>query len=994
MRKWIVPVLVLVVAIVALLVLMQDPEPQDTSDKPTDEVATSTTKPENEDFDRVRRKERDRTGAKAELDPALLDAQLREQDETLARIVGRAMLDPSRPATRAEIEVVRTGSVLARVPVGEGGTFEIKNLPPGEGALLSATAPAHAPGGVADLVLRAGQTVSVGTVYLGVAIDPSVDNEVRVRVTGPEAAAVEGARVTLTTQSASTFISLGPYDKQPGGVVLRAETDARGEVRFGPIPPGTYDAFADAAGLTFETVNRFVVQESTKETIDLELGVAQSIVGRVLGPDGEPLEGARVVALRFGDFTMFPAVESDADGTFEVKGLTGGNYMIFALADGIGGSDQQSVQPGGDPIDLLVRQGGDLKVRVTDKETGEPVTSFGLRPFRTGPFGYLYAPLLEFEASDGLVSVTLPETSYGLEVVAPGYRIHSEATIPLNPEAPVEIGLEKGGMIRGKVVSKATGNPVIGATIFIKRGGFPASPHKDLQTVTDSNGIFTLDKLGLDATNFRISHVDHTEESFTGVEPVAVENPDELPEPQEFRLGVGGRIEGRAFGDDSLPATGETVYLTLGGFDFSFNRSTKVDSTGRYSFDHVPTDRRYTVSLRSFMPGSGGLQQTDVQVEEGGTTTVDFGQEGGAKTLRGMVMRGGEPVAGMALSLTATDGRTSVLQGRSDETGAFVFEGVAAGAYQLSSQARGRTVLAIQVPEEGEPDPVEFVLGSSGITGRVVSAVTGDPLPNVWVELESLGEQEGAGLADMQRRWRGGRQSGNDGSFRFDGVDAGRYRIRGIGDGYAAAMLDDVTVAEGEVTADLVLELGTEGSFSGIVLDAVGNPIEGAALEVVDSSGRMVFMISLTQSSSDGTFTQGQLPPGTYTVTFKKDGYAPTTETVTVQAGAAAERTITLLRGGEIEVTALTPTGEPVKGAVVVLRDSDGKLVKRGVTLENLFSSGQISTNRFGRATLSGLAAGSYQVEVVVGGVASEPVTAEVVEAGSTAVEITTAPTE
>lgn len=989
MRQLLVLLAVLVIAVLAVLLLTQDPTPQTTPEGTTDTAAVGTTAPEPAEATR-KRQERDRLDTSRRDKPELQDAQLREQDPKLARITGRAMLDPRRAALDAEVEIVREGRILARVPTGDGGRFEVKNLPPGRATLLTASAPNHAPGGVTDLVLRTGQTVNVGTLYLGVAIDPSVDNRLRVRVTGPEGDAVEAARVTLTTQSYSTFVSLGPYDKQPGGVVLRKETDARGEAVFAPIPPGTYDLFVQATGLTFETKSRFVVQSDTKETLDLELERAQSIVGTVLDPQGEPLEGAMVIALRFGDFSMFPGVESGPDGKFEIEGLSGGNFMVFALADGIGGSDQRSVQPGGEEIELRIQPGGDLKVRIVEQETGEPVTSFGLRPFRTGPFGYLYAPLLEFETDDGVAEVTLPETSYGLEVVASGYRVHQEATIPLNPEGPVEIQLEKGGMIHGKVLTKSGGEPIVGATIYIRRGGFPATPHKALQTVTDANGLFTLEGLGLDPTNIRITHVDHTEESFAGVQPVDVTAPDgELPQPEEFRLGVGGVVEGRVFGDDALPAAGETMYLTLPGFDFSFNRSTTVDAQGRYRFEHVPVDRTYTVSVRSFMPGSGGRSQSDVRVTEGGTTTVDFGREGGGVAVSGTVMQDGAPRPGVSLTLTATDGRSMTVQGRSDDQGAFTFENVPPGEYQITSQSSRRVTVEFAVPDEGAPEPLVIDLVGSGVSGSVVDARTGEPIDGVYVDVERVLEDDGASLVDVQRKWKGGRLTSEGGTFAFAGLQPGRYRLRAQRDGFGAAVLDQVVVVEGEVTSDLVLELGPEGSIAGRVTDANGDPVEGAALEIVDEAGRNVFMISMTQSSSDGTFAQGGLAPGTYEVTLKKDGHAPASRTLTVRAGEATEAEFILLRGGEIEVTALTSTGEPVQDAVVVLRDDAGERVTRGLTIDNLFSLGQTRTDRFGRVTLSGLAPGRYRVAVTSGGVTSPAVDADVVESGSTAVEVT-----
>ena len=56
------------------------------------------------------------------------------------------------------------------------------------------------------------------------------------------------------------------------------------------------------------------------------------------------------------------------------------------------------------------------------------------------------------------------------------------------------------------------------ADVFVKKGGFPPSKVKDLTTITDKNGDFTLGRLPPRTLSLWISHVDHTESLFEGID--------------------------------------------------------------------------------------------------------------------------------------------------------------------------------------------------------------------------------------------------------------------------------------------------------------------------------------------------------------------------------------------------------------------------------------------------------------------------------------------
>lgn len=97
---------------------------------------------------------------------------------------------------------------------------------------------------------------------------------------------------------------------------------------------------------------------------------------------GEPVAGARVAALRSGDFGLAGGAEAAADGTFSLTGLAAGAYFLYLLdpagrhrADFHGAPSAVTATAGATTtVDAtLVPLGGRLTATVTEDGTGAPV---------------------------------------------------------------------------------------------------------------------------------------------------------------------------------------------------------------------------------------------------------------------------------------------------------------------------------------------------------------------------------------------------------------------------------------------------------------------------------------------------------------------------------------------------------------------------------------------------------------------------------------------
>jgi uncharacterized surface anchored protein len=177
--------------------------------------------------------------------------------------------------------------------------------------------------------------------------------------------------------------------------------------------------------------------------------------------------------------------------------------------------------------------------------------------------------------------------------------------------------------------------------------------------------------------------------------------------------------------------------------------------------------------------------------------------------------------------------------------------------------------------------------------------------------------------------------------------------------------------------------------IAGKVRSASGAPVEGANLQLTDGAGRRVFFVSRTQSSSDGTYEQAGLKPGTYTASFEKEGYAPASQSIEITREGVAQVDFVLLQGGRLRIVVGDAAGAAVEGADVALLGNDGKAVTKGLTLTNLFSAGSDRTDVNGTIVLRGVAPGTYTVLASRSGVSARSRPFEVLEGAETPVELT-----
>jgi len=209
------------------------------------------------------------------------------------------------------------------------------------------------------------------------------------------------------------------------------------------------------------------------------------------------------------------------------------------------------------------------------------------------------------------------------------------------------------------------------------------------------------------------------------------------------------------------------------------------------------------------------------------------------------------------------------------------------------------------------------------------------------------------------------------GTFIVPGLPTpGTYVLTFTKDGYTPQTVV-IDLSAGESRTDLSVTMtGGAGTVRGRVTDADGAGL-GAVDVTVGGAATTVSATTLTDGEV-GSFTIAGLEPGSYTLTFSRDGYLPVTVPVNLTEGTADPVAVTLRPAVGTIDGYVTSGGRGLAGAEI--EATDGRQVWSTTTTDPpRTESGRPTTGYF---QLGGLPEGSYTVSVRRGG---EPVASALV---------------
>jgi RNA polymerase sigma factor (sigma-70 family) len=171
-----------------------------------------------------------------------------------------------------------------------------------------------------------------------------------------------------------------------GLIEARGQTGGDGVVRLAGVGPGWRPLRVEAAG--FAPVAQMLVVEPGPrvQRVTVRLATGVPVAGRVLGPDGQPVAGARVWARSSSEpfaavAPELDAVESDAAGRWRLPALAAGTYQLAAAHPDHAPGVSRPTVVGRVPVDgveLRLEAGGRLAGQVRDPQ-GRPLARVQVR---------------------------------------------------------------------------------------------------------------------------------------------------------------------------------------------------------------------------------------------------------------------------------------------------------------------------------------------------------------------------------------------------------------------------------------------------------------------------------------------------------------------------------------------------------------------------------------------------------------------------------------
>ena len=299
------------------------------------------------------------------------------------------------------------------------------------------------------------------------------------------------------------------------------------------------------------------------------------------------------------------------------------------------------------------------------------------------------------------------------------------------------------------------------------------------------------------------------------------------------------------------------------------------------------------------------------------------------------------------------------------------------GRFEVTGLGKGPFTIRAEAPdpdagdEESEPvihrarldglqpdtEDIELVLlPPLAVAGRVVDDL-GEPLTRFRVSAVLKGKGM---LATLGADTEESSFEDDEGRFRLEGVREGAWTLvaRAEGHGKSEEVVVDVPQAEGE---DVLIAVPRAASVSGVVLGPAGRPVEGAEVSLQFAMSDFANMDARNDlmnrpraaTEADGSFLLEGLTPGALTIEATHERYAVSSGApVELEASEQVEGVVLTLReGGTLTGEVFDAEGEPDVGRQVLAQIPAGRFEQRYVT-----------TDGDGEFVLEHVTPGSWQV--------------------------------
>ncbi len=901
------------------------------------------------------------------------------------------VVDPAgKPVARARVTAT-TRDLRVLIDAGDAlvtstrpdGTFTFRGLPPASAYVLRASHDDWASGTSAEIPAGAGRRPGQVTIALK-------------RGAGLTATLRDGEHPFVGVVDVSlVYEGSGPLQARVEEREEEIKEGAGGLLQVDRLPEGAAKLTLEPAGFTALPARDVRLDAAAPADLgELALERGRTITGRITDAEGKPAAEVELdaFALGVGGASRVTA-RSAADGRFVLGGVTEGlEYRVTARAATGAFAARDGVKEGSTGVDLVLAPTMKLTGRAVTGDPPKPVSFVTVEASRVseGGMGSLLSALTggtrvtSRDAGGRFTLDGLAAGTYAVTVTSPGYvpvRLEKVEVKGAEPADLGEVRLSRGATLRVSVVDKTTQVPLGGAGVALGQGGMFGALRERMQReaaqITGPDGRVVLDGLPPGRATVKVRR-DGYAESKAEVEIA----PEATEADLTIALTTGGAVEGTVRDREGRLRPGAMVIVTS-GMDASPDLMDAADEGGNYRIERVPPGSYMVVVAGQVSDQGRGraasaaeamaqMQMQTVVIEDGKSARLDFPAGSGKLTVKGVVKRGGKPIAARMFWVREMEGGgipSDFVTVTAGTDGRYQVRLQAAGTYRVRVQDAADEItdpgfgVVVEVPEK--PEVEQDVQEPAGaIAVDVSDLATARPVVGARVTALRLGEKD---EVDARDPVGSAASSDEDGRVRVKGLAEGRYRVVVSAPGYGIKRLDPVeSDGEDEETRRAALERAP--ALAVRVADENGTPVQGALVIHEDelygaAFGRLEGLTDATGGASLRTCGQG-----THTLLAIAPGFAPRRVTdVVVGREAPGPLAIKLERGGGLKLKVTDNADQPVSSAGLRIREENGPDISNLAYFARIMAGKGfgLGTDAAGTAELDPLPPGALEIEIV-----------------------------
>lgn len=685
----------------------------------------------------------------------------------------------------------------------------------------------------------------------------------------------EGMLGTLTGGGTRFFdIMLGAGSG--GRAAATSTTDGKVRFNFTQLPAGIYQLRATDEDRRTATTSVALPADGARISQDVNLPEGdQALEGRITYADGKPYQGTGVLSPSggrrmmsfFGPVVGTP-IATDAEGNYSLRGLLPGQYTVTAL---VAGSLRVSSAPFSVPHDgvhQLEIPAGTTKASgtVIDADTEEPIA--GARVLAGGgePGEGLFMISSTTADEKGMFEIAVPGGGNGgLLATHPGYGVAMQEL--RGGGEGLSIRLTRTGAIKGRVLGP-DGEPVGAGVSVLSMGGGRGFMPSFGTALTNDKGEYLLEQVPVGPARVSARGMGYVSNAGSSSQ-ITVNVVSAETSEHDIAVVHGGTIEGLVTGPDGKPISGAVVgaqsergdrnlmqaFMMMGaGLGVPVN-SVVSGADGSYRLESVEAGIPVRLTAMAALQAPYTSDELQVDGEQTLAHDIRFAE---ARWLDLTVIGGGGKAVAGAMVMAASKGGNDrgwmpiVMQ-------PFVTD--AEGTVRVGPLPEGPVALQVKAAGYVEQDGWQEVAASGDskgsfehrlelVAGRVLAGTVRGP-----AGVDPSGTRVSARRASPTAgRWyHGDRRIGAAGTFRFDDLPEGTFRVTARLDHDGRRFKADGEFEPDQENIELLLEevVGGDGNLVIEIVNAAGDPIPSGRINVSIKTG--------SGSSSSGTgFSQGR----------------------------------------------------------------------------------------------------------------------------------------